>query len=133
MMNKKETIIHVLEKMDLKSEIDRDGDIMIHYQMKDVFIMAGDDSDRYVQAMLPQFYAIKEGEEALILATCNRTTREVKMAKTYVERSFRYVTATCEFFYSDEESLRQNLIHSLKLLGMIRSKFRNVMDELSED
>ena len=46
---------------------------------------------------------------------------------------FKSVTATCEFFYANEDSLEQNLRNSLQMLGVVRTVFRNNHAELSED
>ena len=133
-MTKKELIMSILEKnMGYSPRIDDDGDIMIHHQMKDIYVMTSDDDEQYVSVMLPQFHEIEDGEEAISLAVSNKMTRELKLAKVYVDQTFKNVTATCEFFYCNEESLEQNLRMSLELLGVIRSIFRKNVDELSED
>ena len=64
-MNKKELILHTLEKMGYKPEIDGDGDISVRYQMKSIFVFVGDEEDSYVAVLLPQFHEIAEGEESL--------------------------------------------------------------------
>ena len=76
-MNKKELILQTLEKMGYKPEIDEDGDILVRYQMKSIFVFVGDEEDSYVAVLLPQFHEIAEGEETLVLATCNKMTREL--------------------------------------------------------
>ena len=43
------------------------------------------------------------------------------------------VTATCEFFYANEEVLEQNLRNSLQMLGVVRTVYRKDLAELSED
>ena len=83
--------------------------------------------------MLPQFYEIEEGQETVVLAVCNKMTRELKLAKVYIDQTFKSVSAACEFFYANEESLEQNIRHSLELLGVVRGIFRRDLDELSED
>jgi predicted metal-dependent phosphotriesterase family hydrolase len=132
-MNKKELIFHTLEKMGYKPDIDEDGDIQIRYQMKSIFVFVGDEEDSYVAVLLPQFHEIAEGEETLVLATCNKMTRELKLAKVFVDQTFKNVTATCEFYYANEESLEQNLRNSLQMLGVIRTVFRNNMAELADE
>ena len=107
MSNKKEMILRVLEKMGYKPEIDNDGDIQLRYQMKTIFVLTGDEDEQYISVMLPQFHEIADGEEALVLAVCNKMTRELKLAKVYVDQTFKNVSATCEFFYSNEEALEQ--------------------------
>ena len=132
-MNKKELILQILEKMGYKPEIDNDGDIMFRYQMKSIFVMTGDEDEKYVSVMLPQFHEIVDGEETLVLAVCNKMTRELKLAKVYVDQTFKSVTATCEFYYANEESLEQNLRNSLQMLGVVRTVFRSDMAELSDE
>ena len=64
--------------------------------------------------MLPQLHEIDEGQETLVLAVCNKMTRELKLAKVYIDQTFKNATATCEFFYVNEESLEQNLANCEK-------------------
>ena len=132
-MTKKEQIMATLEKMGYRPELDNDGDILLRYQMKSIFVLTSDEDDSYVSVMLPQFHEIEEGKETLVLAVCNKMTRELKLAKVYVDQTFKNVSATCEFYYANEESLEQNLRQSLQLLGVVRTVLRKNMDELSED
>ena len=131
-MNKKELILKTLEKIGYSPELDSDGDIMLHYQMKAIYVRTGDEDEPYISMMLPQFHEIDEGKETLVLAVCNKMTRELKLVKVYIDQTFKNVTATCEFFYANEESLEQNLRHSLQMLGIVRTVFMNDMAELSE-
>jgi hypothetical protein len=117
--------------MGYSPEVDNDGDIMLIYQMKQIYILTGDEEEPYVSVMLPQFHEIDEGQETLALATCNKMTRELKMAKVYIDQTFKNVTSTFEFFYDNEESLEQNLRNSLQMLGVVRTIFRNNIAELS--
>lgn len=132
-MNKKELILKTLEKMGYSPELDGDGDIMIHYQMKAIYVLTGDEDELYISIMLPQFHEVDEGKETLVLAVCNKMTRELKLVKVYIDQTFKNVTATCEFFYANEESLEQNLRNSLQMLGVVRTVFRNDMAELSDE
>lgn len=132
-MKKKELIMATLEKMGYSPELDDEGDIKLLYQMKTIYVMTGDDDEPYISMLLPQFQEIEDGKETLVLAVCNKMTRELKLAKVYVDQTFKNVTATCEFFYANEESLEQNLHHSLQMLGVIRTVFRNDMAELDDE
>jgi predicted double-glycine peptidase len=114
-------------------KIDDDGDIMVVYQLKNIYVLTGDEEEAYISMMLPQFYEIEEGQETVVLAVCNKMTRELKLAKVYIDQTFKSVSAACEFFYANEESLEQNIRHSLELLGVVRGIFRRDLDELSED
>ena len=44
--------------------------------------------------MLPQFYEMDEGEEIKTLAVCNKLTRDVKLAKLFVDKNLKDVTAS---------------------------------------
>lgn len=132
-MKKKELILKTLEKMGHNPEVDNDGDIMLHYQMKTIYVLTGDEEDPYISMMLPQFHEVEEGQETLVLAVCNKMTRELKFAKVYIDQTFKNVTATCEFYYANEESLEQNLRNSLQMLGVVRTVFRNNMADLAEE
>ena len=131
-MTKKELIMSTLEeKMGYCPEIDEDGDIKVAYQLKTIYVMTSEDDEPYVSVMLPQFHEIEDGKETLALAVCNKMSRELKFAKVYIDQTFKHVTATCEFFYSGKKSLMQNLEKSFELLGVVRTVFRNDMEELS--
>ena len=132
-MNKKELILQTLEKMGYKPEIDDDGDVTLRYQLKRLFVLLGDENEQYTSVLLPQFYEMDEGEERLVLAVCNKMNRELKMVKLYIDQTFKNVSAVCEFFFTDENSLQQSLSRSLDLLGVVRSVFRKNRKELSED
>ena len=132
-MKKKELILKTIEKMGHNPEVDNDGDIMLHYQMKTIYVMTGDEEEPYISMMLPQFHEVEKGQETLVLAVCNKMTRELKLAKVYIDQTFKNVTASCEFYYANEESLEQNLRNSLQMLGVVRTVFRNDMAELADE
>lgn len=132
-MSNKDVILQVLEEKGYKPEIDDEGDIMFCYQMKTIFVLFGDENEHFVSVMLPQFHEIADGEETLVLAVCNKITREMKLAKVYIDQTFKNVSASCEFFYSNKETLEQCLTYSLDFLGVVRSVFRKNMAELSEE
>ena len=132
-MKKKELILATLEKMGYSPEVDNDGDIKLLYQMKTIYVMTGDEEEPYISMMLPQFHEIEDGQETMVLAVCNKLTRELKLAKVYVDQTFKNVTATCEFFYANNEALEQNLRNSLQMLVVLRTVFIKDLAELSED
>ena len=134
-MTKKEQIIAILEKMGYSPNIDSDGDVAVRYELKYIYFITDDDypNDHYASVLFPQFYEIKEGEETLVLTTCNKMAREVRLVKVYLDGSFKNVTASCEFFYTDEEALERNITESLNLIGVVRTMFRQFKADLSED
>lgn len=131
-MTKKETVVSIFEDMGYKTEVDNDGDIMVRYQMKSIYTIIGNEDEKYLVMVLPQFADVEEEELALAFAACNKATREIKLAKYYIECTLKSVSAACEFYYTDEESLKFNIEQSLRILGMTRSVFRNTKAELAE-
>ena len=125
-------IMEVIESLGYKSKVDDDGDICVRYQMKTIYFMTGVEEEPYISVILPQFSDVKEGEETLTLAVCNRVTRDVKLAKVYIDDTLKSVTASCEFFYTDMESLKSNVEHVLNMLGMVRSAYYKAKAEYSD-
>mgnify|MGYP000019619983 FL=1 len=131
-MTKKEMIAEAVESLGYKPVVDDDGDICVRYQMKNIYFMTGQDEEPYISAILPQFADVNEGEETLTLAVCNKMTRDVKLAKVYIDQTLKSVSASCEFFYTDMESLKANVGHSLNILGMVRSTYARTRAELRD-
>lgn len=131
-MTKKEMILEAVGSLGYKPVVDDDGDICVRYQMKNIFFMTGSEEEQYVTAILPQFQEVNEGEEALALAVCNKVNRDTKLAKVYIDQTFKSVSASCEFFYTDMESLKNNVEYTLVILGMVRSAYYNAREEFVE-
>ena len=125
-------IAEAVESLGYKLVVDDDGDICVRYQMKNIYFMTGQDEEPYVSVILPQFADVHEGEEMLMLAVCNKMTRDMKLAKVYIDRTLKSVSAGCEFFYTDMESLQVNVEHSLNILGMVRSTYARTRAELRD-
>ena len=70
-------------------------------------------------------------KELLVLDVCNKLTRDLKLAKVYIDRTFKNVTASCDFYYINEDSLEDNIKRSLHLLSSIRTIFNREFKELS--
>ena len=130
-MTKKEMILEAIETLGYKPHVDDDDDICVRYQMKSIFFMTGQEEEQYISVILPQFYEVNEGEETLSLAVCNKVTRDLKLVKVYIDQTLKSVTASCEFFYTDMESLKNNVEHVLNILGMVRSAYHNAKVEFS--
>lgn len=131
-MTKKELVISVIESLGYKPQADDEGDLLVRYQMKSMFVLIGEEDDPYLSIVYPQFHEIEEGEETLVLTACNKVTREVRLAKVYIDQTLQSVSASCEFFYTDEESLKQCIDRSLHILGIIRTVYRQAKRKLSE-
>ena len=127
-MTKQEMVVSVLQSLGLKPKIDDEGDVFVRYQMTTFYVMGtNSDDEDYLVVVFPQMYEIDEGEETKVLAACNKTTREIKLAKVYIDQSLKNVSASCEFYYNDEESLKVCLDKAIDILGMIRISFIKAM------
>ena len=73
-----------------------------------------------------------EGEETLTLAVCNKVSRDVKLAKVFIDQTLESVSVSCEFFYTDMESLKNNVEHVLGILGMVRSTYYKAKAEFTD-
>ena len=73
-----------------------------------------------------------EGEETLTLAVCNKVSRDLKLAKVFIDHTLEGVSASCEFFYTDMESLKNNVEHVLGILGMVRSTYYKAKAEFTD-
>ena len=129
-MTKKELIVKVLKDMGFKPHEDDDGDVAFRYQMKNIFAVVGDESEQYLVLVMPQFCELEDGEEHVALAVCNKMTRELKLAKVYVDHTFKNVSASCEFYYTDENSLKTNIENGLNVLGIVRTFYRTIRNEI---
>lgn len=131
-MSKKENLATVLQGMGYTPHYGEDGDIHILYQMKHIFFLLDEeDEDNYISMMLPHFIDIEEGEESIALAVCNKMTRELKLAKIYVDNTFKSVSGTCEIFYANNEALEYSIKKSLQMIGLIRSLYYQCQKELT--
>lgn len=127
-MTKHEMVVSVLQSLGLKPQIDDEGDIFVRYQMKTFYVMgANSDDEDYLVVVFPQMYEVNEGEETKVLAVCNKITREIKLTKVYIDQTLKNVSASCEFYYNGEESLKTCLDKSIDILGMVRSTFIKTM------
>ena len=127
-MTKYEMVVSVLQSLGVKPQIDDDGDIFVRYQMKTFYVLgANSDDEDYLVVVFPQMYEVNEGEETKVLAVCNKITREIKLTKVYIDQTLKNGSASCEFYYNGEESLKTSLDKSLDILGMVRSTFIKTM------
>lgn len=123
-MTRHEMIVSVLQSLGFKPQIDDEGDIFVRYQMKTFYVMGSNSDDEdYLVVVFPQMYEVNEGEETKVLAVCNKITREIKLTKVYIDQTLKNVSASCEFYYNGEESLKTCLDKAIEILGMVRSTF----------
>ena len=127
-MTRHEMVVSVLQSLGFKPQIDDEGDIFVRYQMKTFYVMGpNSDDEDYLVVVFPQMYEVNEGEETKVLAVCNKITREIKLAKVYIDQTLKNVSAGCEFYYNGEESLKTCLDKAIEILGMVRLTFIKTM------
>lgn len=122
-MTRQEKVTSILQELGYKPQTDDDGDLRIRYQMKSFYVLGTQSGENFLSVIFPQFYEFEEGEVTKVLAACNKLTRDIKLAKVYIDQTFKNVTASCEFFYNDEENMKVCLEKSLEILGLVRSGF----------
>ena len=129
-MTKREQVMAVIESLGYKPKVDEEGDVYFSFQLKTLIVVLGDEEDPYVSIVLPLFAQVLEDDHDHVLAleTCNTLTRELKSIKVYVE-SERYISASCEFFYTDEDCLRFCLERFLPMLSIISKLFNKRFEE----
>lgn len=131
MEKNKQLVMKVLKDMGYEPELDSDQDIRLCMEMKELyFFMPDEEEECYVNIVLPQFTGIKEGKEILALATCNIMTRDMKLLKVYVEKNHESVSASCEFIYTDEDSIKQNIVCSMEVMSIVKTLYRRKCAEL---
>lgn len=128
-MDKTELVVSTLESLGYVPQADDDRGIFFPFQMKTIYVILGEEDETYLSVVLSHFAEIGEGEDAFVLAVCNKVTRNLKLGKVYVDQTCKWVSAACEFFYTDERCLRESLEFSLEVLGIVRSVFRKVKDD----
>lgn len=132
-MTKREMIVTAVESLGYRANVDDDGDVCVRYQMKDIYFLVGQEEEQYVSVLLPRFSEVHEGEETLTLAVCNIMNREMKLAKVYIDQTLKNVIASCDFFYTDMDSLTDNVEHVLNILGLVRSAYNKTKAELTDN
>lgn len=131
-MTKKEMVMAALERLGYSPQSDEDGDVVVRYQMKNILILIGEEGDPYLSMILPCFNDVNEGEIAQALAISNKVSRELRLVKLFVEPSLESVSASCEFYYTDEESLNFCIERSLTTLGLVRTVYLDAYEDLIE-
>ena len=131
-MNNIELIKDVVEEIGLRPRFDEDGDLVVRYQLKTIFFVADEESS-FVSMAMTRIYKVKEGEEALALSVCNKLTRDIKLIKFYLEETLADVSASCEFYFSDRESLKGSIEQAFRVMGVANTAFFKAKEELEED
>ena len=128
-ITKREMVRNAFESLGYKLAVDEDGDFFLRYELKTIYVLGTDCDDDFFSLLLPRIYTVDDDDPAVVMLVCNKLTRDLKIAKFFLNESLECVSVSCEFFCSDEQSLKNSIEHSLDVLGIASSKFRLVLKE----
>lgn len=128
-MTKQERMVDILTDLGYKPRIDKDGDIYFMYQMKHIYVIVNQPVDTYYSVFMPIIYSVDEGEEQLVLAACNKMTREIRCMKTFLDSDYKKVSSVFEF-YSTEADLRMQIKEALDTIVTASRLFSKQMKEI---
>lgn len=128
-ISKKEIVKNAFEALGYTLKEDEDGDLFLRYELKTVYVMGTEHDDDFISLLLPHTYSIdKDDDITAIMLVCNKLTRDFKVAKFFLDESLENVNVSCEFYYSDEQNLKNNIEHSLDMVGIASSRFRLTLE-----
>ncbi|MBE6267695.1 MAG: YbjN domain-containing protein [Bacteroidales bacterium] len=128
-ISKKEIVKNAFEALGYTLKEDEDGDLFLRYELKTVYVMGTEHDDDFISLLLPHTYSIdKDDDITAIMLVCNKLTRDFKVAKFFLDESLENVNVSCEFYYSDEQNLKNNIEHSLNMVGIASSRFRLMLE-----
>ncbi len=128
-MVKIETVCQILRDFELEPEVVDDA-IYLKYEMKRLSIHLNEEDedcenggDKYVNVLFPAFYGVMEDEVADVLVVCNKANRELRQIKTFLSEDLDFVNSSFEFWYYNENDLRNSLKYALFMISHVRSWF----------
>lgn len=118
-MDNKELLIQLLEEMHYHPKLDEEGDVIIRYQMKLIVFILRKEDDSYINMSLYSFRSVHEEDKLLAMTICNVLNRKLKLVKLYLEENLKSVSASCDFHFTDKQSMAVNVSKALDILGNI--------------
>ena len=131
-MTEKELLAKVIADLGYHPQTDEDGVLHFMFQMKTVCVIPGDEGEQSPALLLPNFAEIAENETHLVLAACNQLTRETRIIKVFINDTYQMVHASYEFYYCDEDCLRENVKRALDAFAVIRTMYTRTKNALQE-
>lgn len=113
-----QVLIRTLKGMNLKPQVDEEGNIFIDHQLKTIYFMIDQKDDRYITVLFPGFISVTEDDRRVHLELCNSLTQEVRHIKYYIDPNIEMVSACYEFYFTDKQTLRINLVRALYLMSL---------------
>ena len=100
--------------------LDENEDIYIHHAVGTIYFLMPHEGKKFMMVLFANYADYKKSEEDLIMKYCHKMTRDINMAKVFVDPEQRGISASCEFYFTDMESLQNNIRHALVALIKVR-------------
>lgn len=118
-MENKEMLIQILEEMGYHPKLDAEGDVIMRYQMKIILFILRKEEDTYISISLDSFRRVHEEDKLLAMTICNALNRRLRLVNLYLENDLKSVSASCDFHFTDKQSMFINVSKALEILGNI--------------
>lgn len=118
--------------------IDEDGDVSFKAQGYFLYIAVDEDSQNYLQLVMPSIKTIDvESEDSIIetycaLAACNEMTRDKKIVKAYMSDSGN-VSLSCETYIDETPLVGNYLEKAISFIIRVCEQWRESYNEFMED
>lgn len=132
-MTPKDMVVQAIEALGHHPLLDEEGFIYIRHWLGTIYFLMPYDGKKFATALLANFADYKESEEDLIMQFCHRMTRDIHMAKVFVDPERRGISASCEFYFTDMESLQDNIQHALVALMRVRLFHPKIYVEITQE
>lgn len=134
-MTKQELVMETLKQLGYRPSIDADGDVKFRHKMRTYYAQLGDreqEEHPFISLLLPNITEVEEEQITKLLLICNKASRQLKLVKMCLDENLSHLHASCEFFYRDQDSLREYLESSLKILSLVPIWVYECYQEMSE-
>ena len=139
-MKKSELVCSILKGMGLSPVLDG-GFVVVAFEMKTLVINLLqdnendniDEEDKYITISLHDYYELSSEDDICeVMVACNRLNRELRQIKTYITEDFQHVSSSVEFWYLNEEDLKNSIDFALYMLSRIRPSFYHALRAIHE-
>ena len=126
----KKMIMGILEGFGYMPVDTEQGYILFCYRMKHFYVTVEDGAEPYISVVYPCFMSVEMSAWKAHMVICNKLNREGKAVKLSMDRDFKAVSASFDFFHTDERTLRENVIHAIEYLEPVRAMYSLMLADL---
>jgi hypothetical protein len=139
-MNQIDKIKTVIEELGLSPIVEGDT-VFFRYEMKNLLINVIDDDEKnesdkdnqYVSILYNCYYKIEPEEVEEVLVVCNKANRELRQIKTFVTEDFKNVCSSYEFWYLNDDDLKNSIKYGLVMCSVIRPWFYQQIAQIKNE